>query len=93
MSTATGREATTARQRKRPSDDDAHSFPKKPRSEKKTDHTRWRIKDDDSNHTWHYLKDDEAAKEWPQSYAEKYFLNLPLVRPRTIKLPRPMARR
>jgi lanosterol synthase len=92
MSTATGREATTARQRKRPSDD-ANSSPKKPRIEQKTDHTRWRVKDDDSNHTWHYLKDDEAAKEWPQSYAEKYFLNLPLVRTRATKLPRTMPHR
>lgn len=79
MARATGREAATAKSHKRSSDAD-ESFPKKPRIEGKTDHTRWRIKDDDSVHSWHYLADDEAAKAWPQSCAEKYFLNLPLVR-------------
>jgi hypothetical protein len=44
-----------------------------------TDHTRWRLKDDDSRHTWHYLPDEEACKDWPQSYAEKSYLDLPLV--------------
>lgn len=44
-----------------------------------TDSTRWRLRDDDSRHTWHYL-DESEAKKWPQSYAEKYFLNLPTVR-------------
>lgn len=86
MTKATGRDTTTTtKSRKRASDAD-ESFPKKPRLEKTTDHTRWRIKDDDSNHTWHYLEDDEAAKAWPQSYAEKYFLNLPLVRRRITTL-------
>ncbi|SPJ78321.1 related to lanosterol synthase [Fusarium torulosum] len=43
-----------------------------------TDHTRWRLKDDDSRHTWHYLPDEEACKDWPQSNAEKFYLDLPL---------------
>jgi hypothetical protein len=44
------------------------------------DKTRWRMKSDDGRHTWHYLEDDAAAKEWPQSYADKWYLGLPLVR-------------
>ncbi|KAF5022632.1 hypothetical protein F66182_5308 [Fusarium sp. NRRL 66182] len=43
-----------------------------------TDHTRWRLKDDDSRHSWYYLPDDKASKESPQSYAERYYLDLPL---------------
>lgn len=43
------------------------------------DYTRWRLKDDDSRHTWHYLVGEKEARDRPQTYAEKYFLNLPLV--------------
>ncbi|KAH7152024.1 oxidosqualene:lanosterol cyclase [Dactylonectria estremocensis] len=83
MASATGRDVRTATSRKRAADSDASSshgrpFPKQPRIEGKTDHTRWRLRDDDSRHTWHYLADDKAAEKWPQSYAEKWFLNLPL---------------
>lgn len=78
MATATGRDTGSAKSRKRGSDD-SDSFPKRPKLEAKTDLTRWRVKDDDSRHTWHYLADDKAAAEWPQSYAEKWFLNLPTV--------------
>lgn len=77
MATATGRE-TRSSVRKRASDTDRGT--KKPRIEGKTDYTRWRLKDDDSRHTWHYLEDDEEMKKWPQSTAEKYYLNMPLVR-------------
>lgn len=45
------------------------------------DKTRWRMKADGGRHTWHYLEDDQAAKDWPQSYAEKWYLDLPLVSP------------
>lgn len=45
------------------------------------DKTRWRMKADGGRHTWHYLEDDEAAKNWPQSYADKWYLDLPLVSP------------
>ena len=79
MASATGRDTGgKATSRKRASDGEK-SFPKKPRVEAKTDHTRWRLKDDDSRHTWHYLTDNKSVKDWPQSYAEKYFLNMPLV--------------
>ncbi|KAH8646798.1 terpenoid cyclases/protein prenyltransferase alpha-alpha toroid [Xylariales sp. PMI_506] len=44
----------------------------------KTDNTRWRLRDNDSRHTWHYLSAEEAARHGPQSAAEKYFLGLPL---------------
>lgn len=72
-----------SRKRSSSSDDDdpKHAFPKKPKIEARTLPSRWRMKDDESRHTWHYLASDKAAKEWPQSLAEKYYLNLPLVRP------------
>lgn len=44
------------------------------------DRTRWRMKSDDGRHTWHFLDDDEAVKKWSQSYADKWYLGLPLVR-------------
>jgi len=53
---------------------------KRPRIEDRTDYTRWRMRDDESRHTWHYLEDEEALKKWPQTYADKYYLGLPLVR-------------
>jgi lanosterol synthase len=45
----------------------------------RTDYARWRIRDDNSDHTWIYLEDDEAAKSWPQSKAEKWHLGLGVV--------------
>ncbi|KAH6869755.1 terpenoid cyclases/protein prenyltransferase alpha-alpha toroid [Thelonectria olida] len=54
----------------------------------KTDHGRWRLKDDDSRHTWHFLSEEDAARASPQSNAEKYFLNLPLGLP---PLPKAMS--
>lgn len=47
-------------------------------TDRTTDQRLWRLKDDKSRQTWHYLTPKEA-KEWPQSFADKYFLNLPLV--------------
>jgi hypothetical protein len=44
-----------------------------------TDRSRWRLRSDDALHTWHYLEDDEAAKKWPLSLADKYYLDIPLV--------------
>lgn len=64
--------------KKRAGDDSEHAA-KRPRIEERTDFSRWRMRDDESRHTWHYLEDDEAAKEWPQTVADKYFLGLPLV--------------
>ena len=51
---------------------------KRPKIRETTDHGRWRMRDDEGRHTWHYLEDDEAAKEWPQTYADKWYLGLPL---------------
>jgi lanosterol synthase len=48
---------------------------------KNLDRTRWRLKNDNGRHTWHYLEDDEAARNWPQTLADKYYLGLPLVYP------------
>ncbi|KAH7368715.1 oxidosqualene:lanosterol cyclase [Plectosphaerella cucumerina] len=62
-------------------------WPKRPRILEKTDKARWRLNDDDGRHTWVYLQDDAAAAEkWPQTYADKYFLGLPLGLP---DLPKP----
>lgn len=47
-------------------------------TDKTTDQSLWRLKDDKGRQTWHYLTPEEA-REWPQSFADKYFLNLPLV--------------
>lgn len=44
------------------------------------DRTRWRMKADGGRHTWHYLDDAAAAEQWPQSYADKWYLDLPMVR-------------
>lgn len=43
------------------------------------DRTRWRLKADEGRQTWHYLDDDAAVTKWPQSYADKWYLDLPLV--------------
>lgn len=58
---------------------DGHTA-KRLRIEDRTDFSRWRMRDDESRHTWHYLEDDTEAKKWPQTLADKYFLGLPLVR-------------
>lgn len=58
---------------------DSNHAAKKPRIEQRTDYSRWRMRDDHGRHTWHYLEDDEAAKSWPQTYADKWYLGLPLV--------------
>lgn len=42
--------------------------------DQKTDHTRWRLKNDDGRQTWHYLESDEELKAWPMTAADKYFL-------------------
>jgi lanosterol synthase len=82
MASTTGRSNGAAHSRKRTrNSDDSDDMPKRPKIGTKTDVTRWRLKDDESRHTWHYLEDDEAAKDWPQSVAEKWYLNLPLGQP------------
>lgn len=45
----------------------------------KTDYSRWRLRDERGVQTWHYLQTDEEVKEWPQSTADKWFLDLPTV--------------
>ena len=47
----------------------------------KTDHSRWRLRDDRGRQTWHYLEDDGELKQWPQSVADKHFLGLDTVSP------------
>lgn len=81
MASSTAVDVSKAKSRKRAAESNTtngQALPKQPRIGGRIDQTRWRIKDDDSRHTWHYLADDKAAQEWPQSYAEKYYLNLPL---------------
>lgn len=53
---------------------------KRQRVAEPVDKSRWRMKADGGRHTWHYLDDDEAAAKWPQSYAEKWYLGMHLVR-------------
>ncbi|KAH6652541.1 squalene/oxidosqualene cyclase [Truncatella angustata] len=73
--------------KKRRSDTDlAPTESKQPKVREDTDITRWRCLDDDGRLTWHYLEDDEDAKEWPQSYADKWYLGLDLGLP---DLPKP----
>ncbi|KAJ0424939.1 terpenoid cyclases/protein prenyltransferase alpha-alpha toroid [Aspergillus carlsbadensis] len=42
------------------------------------DRSRWRLKNENGRHTWHYLEDDNAARRWPQTLADKYYLGFPL---------------
>jgi hypothetical protein len=45
----------------------------------KTDHTRWRMKNDDGRQTWHYLESDEELTAWPMTSADKYYLGMDTV--------------
>lgn len=45
----------------------------------KTDHTRWRLRDDNGRQTWHYLQTDEEIKQWPLTTADKHHLGLDTV--------------
>ena len=51
-----------------------------PGEEVKTDLNKWRLLDERGRQTWHYLTTDKQVEDWPQSTADKYFLELPLVR-------------
>jgi len=53
---------------------------KSPNLSGRTDYTRWRLLDEAGRQTWHYLESDEEVKEWPQSIADKWHLNMPTVR-------------
>lgn len=44
----------------------------------RTDLRRWRLRCIEGVHNWQYLSEDEASPA-PQSFAEKYFLGLPIV--------------
>ncbi|KAI0123345.1 terpenoid cyclases/protein prenyltransferase alpha-alpha toroid [Xylariales sp. AK1849] len=72
--------------KKRKNDSTFDASPKRPRTQEKIDKLRWRCLDDDGRLTWRYLEDDEEAKEWPQSYADKWYLGLDLGLP---DLPKP----
>ncbi|KAI1176072.1 oxidosqualene:lanosterol cyclase [Nemania sp. FL0916] len=50
------------------------------------DRSCWRLLDESGRLTWHYLEDDKAAKEWPQSTADKWYLGLDTEQP---DLPKP----
>jgi lanosterol synthase len=53
---------------------------KKPKLSERTDYSRWRLQNEEGRQAWHYLEDDELVKDWPQTFADKYFLGLPIVR-------------
>ncbi|RYP78013.1 hypothetical protein DL769_003285 [Monosporascus sp. CRB-8-3] len=77
--------------RKRASGDDFSSTEtKRPNLEDKTDRTRWRMLDEKGRHTWHYLEEDEAAKKWPQSIADKYYLGLDTEQPDLPRAKKPL---
>jgi hypothetical protein len=67
---------------KRPLDEknEEERVEKKPKLSERTDYSRWRLQNDEGRQTWHYLEDEELAKDWPQTFADKYFLGLPVVR-------------
>ena len=76
---------STLRTRKRVNDDtngdgEEKSVSKRPKLLETTDHSRWRLLNDEGRLSWHYLNDEKQAKKWPQSYADKWYLGLPLVR-------------
>lgn len=48
--------------------------------EEPTDLGRWRLKAERGRQTWHYLSTDKEVELWPQTYADKYYLGLSLVR-------------
>ncbi|MBE7181022.1 MAG: hypothetical protein INR71_07410 [Terriglobus roseus] len=54
--------------------------------EEKTDRGRWRLRDERGRHTWQYLEDDAEAAKWPQSAADKYYLNLDTVRSSVLQI-------
>jgi len=66
--------------RKRKSGQEREAVVKRTKLGHKTDISRWRMRDDGGRQTWHYLEDDDTVKQWPQSYADKWYLGLPLVR-------------
>lgn len=51
-----------------------------PKIEESTDLGRWRLKAERGRHTWHYLSTDKEVELWPQTFADKYYLGLSLVR-------------
>lgn len=51
-----------------------------PNTEESTDLRRWRLKAERGRQTWHYLSTDKEVELWPQTYADKYYLGLSLVR-------------
>lgn len=51
-----------------------------PNIEETTNLGRWRLKAERGRQTWHYLSTDEEVELWPQTYADKYYLGLPLVK-------------
>ncbi|KAM7193113.1 lanosterol synthase [Rhypophila sp. PSN 637] len=90
---ATGQEKTSGKKRLGDAngngDANGHTA-KRPRIEERTDYSRWRMRDDESRHTWHYLEDDNEAKKWQQTLADKYFLGLPLDLPELEKPKSPL---
>ena len=59
----------------------------------KTDHTRWRLRNNDGRQTWHYLESDEELKAWPMSAADKYYLGMDTVSISFIHTNRPQSDR
>ena len=73
------RETRSSTRRKKHQVDHEDSERPSKRARAETNKSQWRLRDDSGRLTWHYLEEAEQANDWPQSYADKYNLGLPLV--------------
>lgn len=59
--------------------------------DRKTDYTRWRLKDERGRQTWHYLQSDEQVSQWPQTAYDRYHLGLPTNLPSLAQATTPLS--
>lgn len=41
-----------------------------------TELKNWRLKADNGRQTWHYIENELEQKKWPQTFVDKYWLNI-----------------
>ena len=52
-----------------------------------TDYSRWRLSaNDNGRHLWDYLSTDEECRERPQTVLDKFWLGMPLVRVKGLRI-------
>jgi len=83
MAPATASTSTLGKTNGNPGNGISESGDRHHRPENRVDPNRWRMRAIDGRQTWHYLQDDEEVKQWPQTYADKWYLGLPIVRSQT----------